>query len=69
MGEISGGGFSLKKHTLSQHYCDFNNCDVCIIYVFKNICTLLQFEDSSSFKKIDDDAEKGDCDVSSGYGF
>ena len=36
---------------------------------FLNSHTLSQCEDSILFKKIDDDVEKGDGDVSSGYGF
>ena len=69
MSDISDENFSMKNHSLSQQYCDFKNGDVSIEYEFLNIYTIFQYEYSSTFNKIDDDFEKGDVDVSSGYGF
>ena len=69
MGAMSGGNCSLTNHTISQQYCDYNNGDVSIRYVFLNSHTLSQCEDSSRFKNIDDDVEKDDGDVSCGYVF
>ena len=66
MGEVSGGNFSMKNHTLSKHGCDFNNGDVSSINGFINSHTISQYDDSSKFKKMDGDVEK--VDVSSGYG-
>ena len=66
---MSGGNFSLYKHTLSQQYCDSNNGDVSSGYVFLDSHTLSQCEDPINFKNIYDDVEKVDGDVSSGYGF
>ena len=66
---MSGGNFSMNNHTLSQHYCDYNNGDVSSGYVFKNGHTIYQCEYSSTLKKIGEYFEKGDGDVSSGYDF
>ena len=35
MSDTSGGDCSLNNHTISQHYCDFNNIDACSGYGFK----------------------------------
>ena len=40
MGDMSGGNFSINNHALSQNYCDSNNGDVSIRYVFLNSHTL-----------------------------
>ena len=69
IGDMSGGGFSLKNHTLSQQYCDPNNGDVSSAYGFLNSHTLSQCEYYSTYKNIDDDVENSDGDVSSGCGF
>ena len=69
MGDMSGDNFSLNKHTLSQQCCDLNNGDVCSGYGIVNSHTISQCQDSSSFKKIENDVEGGDGGVSSGYGF
>ena len=69
MGYMSGGGFSLNKYTLSQQYCDFDNCDGCSGYGIANSHTISQCQDSISFKKIHNDVEDGDGGVRSGYGF
>ena len=57
MGEVSGGNFSMKNHTLSKHGCDFNNGDVSSINGFINSHTISQYDDSSKFKKMDGDVE------------
>ena len=59
----------LNNHTLSQYYCDSNSGAVSIVYGLKNLHTLFQCEYSITFNNIDDDVEKIDGDVSSGYGF
>ena len=69
MGDMSAGDFSLKNHNISQHYCDPNNGDMSIGCGFKNSHTLYKCEDYSKFKKIDDDVEGVDGDVSSVYVF
>ena len=66
---MSGGSCFLKNHKLDQQYFDSNYSHVSSGYYFLNSHTLSQCEDSSKFKKIDDDVEDGDGDVSSGYGF
>ena len=69
MGDMSGGNFSLNKKMISQQYFDFNNGDVCKGYGFKKRHTISQCEGSNYFQNIDDDNEKGDGNVISGYGF
>ena len=66
---MSGGNCSLDNHTLYQQYCDSNNGDVSIGWVFLNRHTISQCEDSSTFNNSDDYVEKDDGDVSSGYSF
>ena len=69
MGEISGGGCSLKNHTIYQYYFDSNNSDVISGCVFLNSHTISQCEDSSTLNNIDDNFEKGDGGVISGFFF
>ena len=69
MGDMSGGNYYLKNHTLSQQYCDSNNSDGSSGYAFLITHTLSQCEYSNMLKNIDDDVENNDGDVSSGYVF
>ena len=69
IGDMSGDKFSLNNHTLSLQYHYLNNGDVCSGYGIVNSHTISQCQDSSSFKKIENDVEGGDGGVSSGYGF
>ena len=52
---------------IHQQYCYSNNGDVNSGYFFINSHTLYQCEDTSTFKDINGDVEKGD--FSSGYGY
>ena len=66
---MSGGNCSMNNHPLSQQHRDYNNGDVSSGYGSLNSHTLPQCEYSSTFKKIDEDVEKGDGDVSIGNVF
>ena len=66
MGNISDVNCSMNNHTLYQQDFDSNNVDVSSGNGFINSHTLSQCDDSSIFKDMDDDVDKGD--VSSVYG-
>ena len=66
MGYVSGGNCSMNNNTLSQKDCDSNNSDVSSGNSFINRHTISQHGNSSNFKEMDRDVEKGD--LSSGYG-
>ena len=67
MGDTSGRNFSMYNHTLSKEYCDSEHGDVSSGYGFKNSHTLSQCIDLITFKNIDEDNEKDDGDMISGY--
>ena len=66
---MSGWNCNLNNHTHSQQYWNSNNVDVSRGYGFSDSHTLFQCEYSSTFNNNDDDTERSDVVVSSGYGF
>ena len=60
MGDVSAGNYSMNNHTLFQQYCDYNNSDVSSVNGFINRHTFSQFDNSRTFKDMDEDVEKGD---------
>ena len=69
MDDKSCGNCSMKHHILYQQDCDSNHCDVSIGYGFKTATLSTNVNIQVPFKDTAKDDEKGNGDVSSGYGF
>ena len=63
MFDMSGGNFSINNYIIYQKDCNTNAGDVSSGYGFIDSHTISQCDDSSTFKDMDGDVEKGDVSI------